>query len=79
MPRFFFNVYDDVFATDEEGLVLPNLDAARLQALAGARAIMADQVTHGYLVRSHWIDILDEAGAIVLHLPFRDAIELKDL
>ena len=78
MPRFFFNVYDDVVAKDEEGVTLPNQDAARLQALAGARALMAEQVTRGYLVRSHWIDVLDEGGAVILHLPFRDAIEIKD-
>ena len=78
MPRFFFNVYDDVIATDEDGLTLPNLDAARLQAIVEARALMADQVTRGYLVRSHWIDVLDEGGSIVLHLPFGDAIDIKD-
>jgi len=39
---------------------------------------MADQVTRGYLVRSHWIDVVDEAGAIVLHLPFREAIDVRD-
>ena len=78
MPHFFFNVYDDVVAMDEEGLSLPSLDAARLQAVVEARALMADQVTRGYLVRSHWIDVLDEEGAIVLHLPFGDAIEIKD-
>jgi hypothetical protein len=78
MPRFFFNVYDDVVAADEEGVLLPSFDAARLKALEGARALMADQVTRGYLVRSHWIDVVDEAGAIVLHLPFREAIDVRD-
>jgi hypothetical protein len=78
MPRFYFNVYDDVVATDEEGVSLPNLEAARLQALAGARALMAEQVSRGYLVRSHWIDVVDEAGTLVLHLPFGDAVDVKD-
>jgi hypothetical protein len=78
MPRYFFNVYDDVIATDDEGLVLPNLEAARLQAVAGARAMIAEQVTRGYLVRSHWIDVVDEEGSLVLRLRFGDAIEIKD-
>ena len=78
MPRFFFNVYDDVVAMDDEGMALPNLDAARLQAIAGARALMAEQVTHGYLARSHWIDVVDEAGAVVFHLPFGDAVDVRD-
>ena len=78
MPRFFFNVYDDVVAIGDEGIILPNLDAARLQALVEARSLMADQVTRGYIIRSHWIDVLDEAGVVVLHLPFGDAIEIRD-
>ena len=78
MPRFYFNLYDDVIARDLEGVELPNLAAARLNALTGARDIISEQVRRGYFVRSHWIDVTDEAGATVLHLPFRDAIDIKD-
>jgi hypothetical protein len=38
---------------------------------------MAAQVRHGYIVLSHWIDIADEHGAILLHLPFSDAVDIK--
>ena len=77
MPRFFFNVYDDLIVNDEEGAVLPNLEAARLQALIGARDLMCEQVRHGYIVLSHWIDVIDDEGTLVLHLPFRDAIDIR--
>lgn len=77
MPRFFFNLYDDVVVADEEGVELPGVEAARLLALVSARDLMGAQVHHGYIVLSHWIDVLDETGAIVLHLPFGDALEIR--
>ncbi len=77
MPRYFFHVYDDIIAHDDEGLELPNEAAARLQALAGAREMMAEQVKHGYLVRGHWIDIVDDNGVVLFSQTFGDAFELK--
>jgi hypothetical protein len=58
-------------------LELPNLDAARLKALSGARDLMCSQLRHGHIVLSHWIDVLDEDGEIVAHLPFRDAVDIR--
>jgi hypothetical protein len=78
VPRYFFNVYDDEIASDEEGMELPNEQAARLHALHGARGIIAEQVTRGYLVRSHWIDVLDERGELVLKLTFGEAVDVKE-
>jgi hypothetical protein len=71
-------VYDDVVAHDEEGKELPNVAAARLNALVGARSLISEQVKHGYLVRSHWIDVVDEQGEAVLTVTFRDAVEIKE-
>ena len=78
MPRYFFNVYDDVIAADEEGVDLPNEQAARLKALIGARDIIAEQVRRGYLVRSHWIDILDENRQHLLKLTFGEAVDIRE-
>jgi hypothetical protein len=77
VPRYFFNVYDDVVAHDDEGQELPNEAAARLQALMGARELIAEQVKRGYLVRAHWIDIVDEQGTLIFSQTFGDAVELK--
>ena len=78
MPRYFFHVYDDIIAHDEEGLELPNLAAARLNALKGARDLIGEQVRRGYLVLSHWIDVVDEQGEKVLTITFRDAVDIKE-
>lgn len=40
--------------------------------------MIAEQVRHGYMVRPHWIDVLDEGGAVVLTLSFREAVDIKD-
>ena len=78
VPRYFFNVYDDVITQDEEGLKLPNLAAARLSALIGARSLIIEQVRHGYIVLSHWIDVTDEHGETVLTVTFDDALDIKE-
>ena len=78
MPRYFFHVYDDIIAHDEEGSQLPNEAAARLQALKGARELAAEQFKRGYLVRSHWIDVADEEGEIMMRVTFGDAVDVKD-
>jgi hypothetical protein len=78
VPRYFFHVYDDVIAQDEEGAELPNLAAARLNALAGARDLISEQVRRGYFVLSHWIDVVDEQGEKVLTVAFRDAVDIKE-
>jgi hypothetical protein len=78
VPRYFFHVYDDVIAHDDEGLELPNIAAARLNAIRGARDLIAEQVRHGYFVLSHWIEVLDEKGETVLTLPFREAVDIKE-
>jgi hypothetical protein len=77
VPRYFFHVYDDLISHDDEGADLPNLAAARLNALRSARSLIAEQVMHGYLVRSHWIDVVDEHGEKVLTVTFHDAVDIR--
>ena len=78
MPRYFFHIYDDVIVHDEEGAELPNVEAARLNAIRGARDIIAEQVRHGHFVLSHWIDVVDEQGEAVLTVTFREAVDIKE-
>lgn len=77
VSRYFFHVYDDVVAQDEEGRELPSFEAARLEALRGARALIGEQVKHGYIVLSHWIDVHDEADEKLLTLRFGEAIDIR--
>lgn len=79
MPRFFFNVRHrpgpSGLAQDHEGDELEDVTAAREYALTEARAMIArDQLD---MVRD-WMDcsfeITDEAGQLVLTVPFSDTV-----
>ena len=77
MPRFFFHVFDDAEALDEEGLELPCADAAMREALRSARSLAAEQVGHGRLCLHHLIKIEDESGAAVATVAFGDAVTVE--
>jgi hypothetical protein len=77
MPRFFFHVYDDCVVRDEDGIELADAAAAKAAALAGARAMMCDQLTSGRLSLHHRIEVEDEAGGPVLTLAFGDAVRIE--
>jgi hypothetical protein len=48
MGRFFFHIrMSDQVISDQEGLDLPDVAAARLEALAAARYILADAIRSG--------------------------------
>ncbi|MDB5651813.1 MAG: hypothetical protein JWL62_3333, partial [Hyphomicrobiales bacterium] len=51
------------------------LEAAREEAIAGAREIMSNRILTG--ARSaHWrFEIVDDAGSVVLDFPFTDAMD----
>lgn len=76
MARFFFHVHDDVDAPDDEGLELLDVAAAETEAIRGVRALASEQISHGKLNLSHFIEVVDETGSLVRTVSFGDAIEL---
>ena len=71
MPRFFFNVLDDVKAIDERGRELPDLEAARSEAHRSAAAIITEQMAAGKGPSpDHRIEVEDEKRRVVYKLPF---------
>ena len=77
MPRYFFHVYDELVMRDDEGIELPDVEGARAAALAGARAMMCDEVRKGRLSLHHRIEVEDEQGKAILSLPFDDAVTIE--
>ena len=71
MPRFFFNVLNDIRADDATGVVLPDLKAAHGEALKDIQDIVHD---HFSTLRSAWsawsIEICDEDKNVLLVVPF---------
>ena len=77
MPRFFFYVYDDVVAIDDDGVELPDLEAARREAVRGARSLAAEQVTEGRLILHHRVEAVDEGGNVVASVTFGDVVTVE--
>jgi hypothetical protein len=76
MPRFYFHVFNDVVAMDEEGIELPDLAAAREQAMDGARELVCEAINKGHLNLDHRIEVTDEAGETLTIVSYRDAFTM---
>ena len=76
MPRFFFHLYDDDVALDEEGLELPDAGAAWEQALHNARAMACAEVVEGRLGLNHRIEVTDVCDNLIATVAFKDAVKL---
>jgi hypothetical protein len=78
MKRYFFNTRDgDLFTKDEEGSELPDLDAARHEAILAAREMMAEMLLEGRVVDGQVFEIMDEDDLLVAKVPFKSAMRLE--
>jgi hypothetical protein len=79
MQRFYFNILSEAgFLEDLEGTELPDLEAARLEAIEDARQLMSDAVRIGYDISSRSVEVRNEAGEGVLFVPFSEALSRRD-
>ena len=78
MARFYFDLHECGHgpSIDEEGLDLPDLEAARKQAIKSAREVMASEVMSGRLCLGCAIVVRDAVSADVLAVPFVEALTL---
>jgi hypothetical protein len=78
MARFFFNLRDDMSVDDEEGVELPDVEAARARAEAYALDMSAASVLEqGRIDLHHRIEVTDEAGRNVLTVEFGDVVTVE--
>jgi hypothetical protein len=76
MPRFYFNILSEAGSLDDwEGTELGDLDAARIEAVRDARALMSSAVMLGYDGASRSVEIRNETGDILLVLPFSETVK----
>ena len=78
MPRYYFHLHNDVDGRDDEGRELADVDAARAEAIKGARDLIAEDVRQGIVTLSHWIEVRDQRGHQVLRVRYRDAVIFRD-
>lgn len=77
MRRFYFHVCNGTgFVEDEKGLELPDLEAARAEAIRRARSVMASDVQRGMLDLSSFIEIEEEGCKLSETLAFEAAVDL---
>ena len=77
MPRFFFDVHDDIVTQDENGQVCANPEAAREVAIKSARELICERVRNGQLFLRHYIAVTDETGLEQFRVLFEDAVEIE--
>ena len=78
MPRYFFHLHNDIEALDDEGVDLPNLDAARAVARHSVQFAAAQSIKDkAHLVLDHRIDIADESGTILETVRFGDVVTVE--
>jgi hypothetical protein len=57
-----------------EGAELPDLEAARQEAIQGARDIIADRIRAGRQIDAVEFEIADADGTVVVNVPFNAAL-----
>lgn len=78
MPLYFLDVYNrTICSSDEEGIELPDLDAARVQAVQGIRSILQDEVAHGRFDLEGRVEIFDADRNLLATVEYRDAVALR--
>jgi hypothetical protein len=69
MPRFYFHIEDGRKIEDKEGTVLPDVKAARIEAIAMGGTMLRD--TASYWDGTEWtMNVVDEAGKTVFRIRF---------
>jgi hypothetical protein len=78
MPRFFFDLHNDIDAQDEEGRDLPDVDAVVAEAVKEARALIKASIDEtGRIDLRHHIDVRDVSGNTVFVIHFEDAVTVQ--
>ncbi|WP_262273177.1 MULTISPECIES: DUF6894 family protein [Microvirga] len=77
MPRFYFHLKGDPegVSPDESGVVLPDADAAYLEAFRAAGDMAQEWLREGRNPRRYAFEIVDAAGDLILELPFSEVLD----
>jgi len=77
MPRFFFDLYDDVVVVDGEGVEFADATAAEESARKSAVQIASAQVLEGHLNLSHHISVRNEDGTVLSSVQLGDVVRVS--
>ena len=76
MARYFFHVKgaDGAVSRDREGQELPDLDAARAEAVSSNREMLGERLLHGGSLGPRQIEIADESGKLLATVSVHDVL-----
>ncbi|MBB5717000.1 DUF6894 family protein [Sphingomonas aerophila] len=78
MTRFYLHVFNSSRAFDTEGCELPDLETATLNAVQGARELIAEDILAGRPIsQRHRIEITGEDGRLLHEVCFGDVMQLQ--
>ena len=78
MPRYYFDLHNDIDTVDEEGVELAGVDDAVGHALREARwMIQASVADTARIDLRHHIDVRDENGNVIYVMHFEDAVTVQ--
>jgi hypothetical protein len=75
MARYFFHIRQDILLEDLDGADYPDLEAARLAAIADVRDLIAERIKLGRAVEAYAIEISDGGQMPVATVTFRDVLK----
>ncbi|MEN3747538.1 hypothetical protein TPR58_10195 [Sphingomonas sp. HF-S3] len=79
MPRYFFDLLDEIVAIDDEGADLPDLQSALARAREEVRVLAGESIIiHGRLVLGDHVRVRDAEGETVATVRFGDVIRIQD-
>lgn len=78
MPLFYFHLWSkDDYIADPKGSEHVDLDAARREAIVGARCILSGDIKAGLLDLDQRFELHDEHGRHLMTIPFAHAVNLS--
>ena len=78
MQRFHLNLYNQQYdLLDEEGHLLADLPTARARAIVSIRELLCADLAQGTFDLRGRMTITDEDGALLMTVPFVDAVTIK--
>ena len=78
MPRYFFDLYNEMNVRDDEGQEFPDLETAKSQAVKQVRKLIGGLIVeNGRIDLLHHLKVRDEAGNIVHRVEFDDAVSFE--
>ena len=76
MPRYFFDLHNDIDSVDPEGKEMSGIDDAKRQALIEARTMLAESGSNGRINLNHFVQVRDDKGNVVHRVYFAEAVEI---